>query len=89
MEAFCGVMVLSVVAFTRCTRQRWSASARARHTGLRVRRQGVRRDDPIARQGWPVLTHVKAMLGKPYDDHTLATGIPEMEAPIGNTIGAS
>lgn len=31
-------------------------------------------------------TDVKAMPGKPYDGHTLATVIPEMEALIGNTI---
>jgi transposase, IS5 family len=32
------------------------------------------------------VTHVKAMPGKPYDGHTLATVIPEMETLIGNTI---
>ena len=40
----------------------------------------------IARQGWPVRTHAKALPGNPYDGHTLATVIPEMEATIGNTI---
>ena len=37
-------------------------------------------------KGGQFVTHVKAMPGKPYDGHTLATVIPEMEALIGNTI---
>jgi IS5 family transposase len=37
-------------------------------------------------RGGQFVTHVKAMPGKPYDGHTLATIIPEMEALIGNTI---
>lgn len=37
-------------------------------------------------KGGQFVTHVKAMAGKPYDGHTLATIIPEMEALIGNTI---
>jgi IS5 family transposase len=36
--------------------------------------------------GGQFVTHVKAMPGKPYDGHTLATVIPEMEALTGNTI---
>lgn len=32
------------------------------------------------------VTHVKALPGNPYDGHTLATVIPEMEALIGNAI---
>jgi transposase, IS5 family len=32
------------------------------------------------------VTHVKALPGNPYDGHTLAIVIPEMEALIGNTI---
>jgi IS5 family transposase len=32
------------------------------------------------------MTHVKALPGNPYDGHTLATVIPEMETLIGNTI---
>jgi len=38
-------------------------------------------------KGGQFVTHVKAMAGKPYDGHTLAVVIPEMEALIGNTIG--
>ena len=38
-------------------------------------------------KGGQFVTHVKAMPGAPYDGHTLATVIPEMEALIGNTIG--
>jgi len=37
-------------------------------------------------KGGQFVTHVKAMPGKPYDGHTLASVIPEMEALIGNTI---
>jgi IS5 family transposase len=37
-------------------------------------------------KGGQFVTHVKAMPGKPYDGHTLATVIPEMEAIVGNTI---
>ncbi len=37
-------------------------------------------------KGGQFVTHVKAVPGKPYDGHTLATVIPEMEALIGNTI---
>src|SRR5271165_7073205 len=37
-------------------------------------------------KGGQFVAHVKALPGKPYDGHTLATVIPEMEALIGNTI---
>jgi IS5 family transposase len=37
-------------------------------------------------KGGQFVTHVKAMPGKPYDGHTLAAVIPEMEALTGNTI---
>jgi IS5 family transposase len=37
-------------------------------------------------KGGQFVTHVKALHGNPYDGHTLATVIPEMEALIGNTI---
>ncbi len=37
-------------------------------------------------KGGQFVTHVKALSGNPYDGHTLATVIPEMEALIGNTI---
>ena len=36
--------------------------------------------------GGQFVTHVKALPGNPYDGHTLATVIPEIEALIGNTI---
>lgn len=36
--------------------------------------------------GGQFVTHVKALPGNPYDGHTLATVIPEMEALVGNTI---
>lgn len=37
-------------------------------------------------KGGQFVTHVKAMPGKPYDGHTLASVIPEMEALTGTTI---
>ena len=37
-------------------------------------------------KGRQFVTHVKALPGNPYDGHTLAAVIPEMEALIGNTI---
>ncbi|HVH79938.1 MAG TPA: IS5 family transposase, partial [Stellaceae bacterium] len=37
-------------------------------------------------KGGQFVTHVKALPGNPYDGHTLATVIPEMEALIGNAI---
>jgi transposase, IS5 family len=36
--------------------------------------------------GGQFVTHVKALPGNPYDGHTLAAVIPDMEALIGNTI---
>jgi IS5 family transposase len=37
-------------------------------------------------KGGQFVTHAKALPGNPYDGHTLATVIPDMEALIGNTI---
>lgn len=37
-------------------------------------------------EGGQFVTHVKALPGNPYDGHTLATVIPDMEALIGNII---
>ena len=37
-------------------------------------------------KGGQFVTHVKALPGNPYDGHTLATVLPEMERLIGNTI---
>jgi len=37
-------------------------------------------------KGGQFVAHVKALPGNPYDGHTLATVIPDMEALIGNTI---
>lgn len=37
-------------------------------------------------KGGQFVTHVKALPGNPYDGHTLATAIPDMEALIGNVI---
>jgi transposase, IS5 family len=37
-------------------------------------------------KGGQFVTHVKALPGNPYDGHTLAGVIPEMEALIGNTV---
>jgi IS5 family transposase len=37
-------------------------------------------------KGGQFVAHVKALPGNPYDGHTLATVIPDMEAIVGNTI---
>jgi transposase, IS5 family len=37
-------------------------------------------------KGGQFVTHAKALPGNPYDGHTLATVIPEMEALVGNTL---
>ena len=37
-------------------------------------------------RGGQFVTHAKALPGNPYDGHTLATVIPDMEALVGNTI---
>src|SRR5262245_48839477 len=37
-------------------------------------------------KGGQFVTHVKALPGNPYDGHTLATVIPDMERFVGNTI---
>src|SRR6266404_3687847 len=37
-------------------------------------------------RGGQFVAHVKALPGNPYDGHTLATVIPEMEALVGNTL---
>jgi transposase, IS5 family len=37
-------------------------------------------------KGGQFVTHVKALPGNPYDGHTLATVIPQMEALVGNTV---
>lgn len=37
-------------------------------------------------KGGQFVAHVKALPGNPYDGHTLATVIPDMEVLIGNTI---
>jgi hypothetical protein len=37
-------------------------------------------------KGGQFVTHVKALLGNPYDGHTLKIVIPDMEAMVGNTL---
>src|SRR3984957_7836031 len=37
-------------------------------------------------EGGQFVTHVKALPGNPYDGHTLATVIPQMETLVGNTL---
>ena len=66
---------------SRMHRQRQSSSA------LRVRRQGLALPPPRdTDKGGQFVTYVKALPGNPYDGHTLATVIPDMEVLIGNTI---
>ena len=52
-------------------------------SALRVRRQGLARHHAPSLQGGQFIAHAKAMPGNPYDGHTLATVIPEIETQIG------
>ena len=56
------------------------------HRPLRVRGQGDHRHDAEALKGGQFVIHAKALPGNPYDGHTLATIIPEMEELIGNEL---
>ena len=54
---------------------------------LRVRGQGERRHHgETFRPGGQFVSHVAALPGNPYDGHTLATVIPQMQALIGNVL---
>lgn len=53
---------------------------------LRVRRQSLRCHYDQPREGWPVRHPCKGAARQPYDGHTPATVIPDMEAMVGNTI---
>jgi hypothetical protein len=55
-------------------RQRLSPSA------LRIRRRGQRCHPLWDRKVGQFVTHAKALPGNPYDGHTLATVLPDMEA---------
>ena len=61
----------------RMHRQRQGASA------LRVRRQGLARHDLAALERRTVHRPCEGLPGNPYDGHTLATVLPEIEAQIG------
>src|SRR5262245_33226625 len=70
-----------------CTRQRSSASARAKRTGpyeFGVKASVATTVKPSA--GGQFVTHAAALPGNPYDGHTLATVIPQMQALIGNIL---
>ena len=69
--------LLAACARGRMHRQGQGASA------LRVRRQGRVATTLHRSQGGQFVAHVKALPGNPYDGHTLATVIPEIEAQIG------
>ena len=59
-------------------------------SALRVRRQGLASPRRSNRsKGGQFIAHVKALPGNPYDGHTLATVIPDIEAQIGATSSAS
>src|SRR5215210_3103840 len=71
----------------RCTRRRWSASAKGKahrpyEFGVKVS-VATTLSHP---KGGQFVTHVKTLPGNPYDGHTLATVVPEMEALVGNTL---
>src|SRR5947207_1474377 len=67
-----------------CTRQRPSASARARRTGLT--NSASRATTVKHSAGGQFVTHAAALPGNPYDGHTLGTVIPQMQALIGNIL---
>jgi IS5 family transposase len=50
---------------------------------LRVRRQGLDRHHAESLQSGQFIANAKALPGNPYDGHTLATVIPEIETQIG------
>ena len=56
---------------------------------VRVRRQGVARHHAHRSKGGLFIAHAKALPGNPYDGHTLATVIPEIETQIGAASPAS
>ena len=66
-------------------RRKSNASEGQGPSALRVRRQGQRCHLEHCKGG-QFVPHVKALPGNPYDGHTLETVIPDMEAPVGNTI---
>ena len=66
-------------------RPKSNASAKARRIGLTSSASRSLATTLLAKGG-QFVTHVKALPGNPYDGHTLATVIPDIEALIGNTI---
>ena len=65
---------------TACMRRKWNASARARRTGLTSSASRSRVATTLKRsKGGQFALHAKALPGNPYDGHTLATVIPEIE----------
>ena len=68
--------------FAACARGRVHRQGQG-SSALRVRRQGLDRHDAAPLQGRTFIAHAKALPGNPYDGHTLATMIPEIETQIG------
>ena len=58
-------------------------------SALRIRREGLARHHAPSLQGRPVHRPRQAMPGNPYDGHTLATVIPEIETQIGASPASS
>src|ERR1700691_4942634 len=68
----------------RCTRPRSNASARARPIAPTSSASKVSLATTLHRsRGGLFIAHAKALPGNPYDGHTLATVIPEIETQIG------
>ncbi|MET4024132.1 hypothetical protein ABIC10_009276 [Bradyrhizobium sp. S3.2.12] len=60
---------------------------RATHDGRHQRPHSGEREALGSRaKGGQFVTHVKALPDNPYDGHTLANLIPDMETLVGNTI---
>ena len=66
---------------TACMPRRWSASAKARRTRLTSSASRSRIATTLHRsKGGQFALHAKALPGNPYDGHTLADVIPDMES---------
>jgi hypothetical protein len=66
-----------------CMRPRANASARARRIAPTSSGSRSRSPRPCIVRRAQFIAHAKALPGNPYDGHTLATVIPEMEAQLG------
>ncbi|SEI20095.1 transposase, IS5 family [Rhizobium tibeticum] len=71
---------------TACMRRRSNASAKARRTGPPSSASRSRSPPRSSARRAASSLHAKALPGNPYDGHTLATVVPDIEKTIGNEI---